>query len=211
MSGMALQPHVANQGLPDNHHGNWQHVYVPYDADWRYYYVNIFVDRDMYMRYRGGGVGHCQVPVEERDSASADADEGDEEDLEVDDPEPGSDEGEGDDEDGEALHAGCQPDEGLASLVIALYCLVIGIVPDQDHQVMPEFDGFGDVPPPSTWHPAWRWDGFRERSVPLRGSQRGIAKEHVKYYLYPKGTESLISDRIHHRDQGGILGQYWVY
>ncbi|KAJ7635180.1 hypothetical protein FB45DRAFT_865732 [Roridomyces roridus] len=38
-----------------------------------------------------------------------------------------------------------------------------------------------------------------------------IAKEHVKYYLYPKGTESLISDHIHHRDQGGILGQYRVY
>ncbi|KAI0070617.1 hypothetical protein K474DRAFT_1566263, partial [Panus rudis PR-1116 ss-1] len=26
--------------------------------DWRYYYVNLFVDRDLYMRYRGGGVGH---------------------------------------------------------------------------------------------------------------------------------------------------------
>ncbi|KAJ7218251.1 hypothetical protein B0H12DRAFT_1001581, partial [Mycena haematopus] len=28
------------------------------DEDWRYYYVNFFVDRDMYMRYIGGGVGH---------------------------------------------------------------------------------------------------------------------------------------------------------
>ncbi|KJA13298.1 hypothetical protein HYPSUDRAFT_151749, partial [Hypholoma sublateritium FD-334 SS-4] len=26
--------------------------------DWKYFYVNIFVDRDMYMRYAGGGVGH---------------------------------------------------------------------------------------------------------------------------------------------------------
>ncbi|KAK7025783.1 hypothetical protein R3P38DRAFT_3316409 [Favolaschia claudopus] len=37
------------------------------DEDWRYYYVNFFVDRDMYMRYRGGGVGHyrLEIPVEE--------------------------------------------------------------------------------------------------------------------------------------------------
>ncbi|KAA1479425.1 hypothetical protein DENSPDRAFT_862027 [Dentipellis sp. KUC8613] len=28
------------------------------DADWQYFYVNIFVDRDMFMRFRGGGVGH---------------------------------------------------------------------------------------------------------------------------------------------------------
>ncbi|KAJ7712350.1 hypothetical protein DFH07DRAFT_683203, partial [Mycena maculata] len=28
------------------------------DEDWRYYYVNLFVDRDMFMRYVGGGVGH---------------------------------------------------------------------------------------------------------------------------------------------------------
>ncbi|KAJ7649427.1 hypothetical protein DFH06DRAFT_1282942 [Mycena polygramma] len=33
------------------------------DEDWRYYYVNFFVDRDMYMRYIGGGVGHYQVPI----------------------------------------------------------------------------------------------------------------------------------------------------
>ncbi|KAH7909388.1 hypothetical protein BJ138DRAFT_1102735 [Hygrophoropsis aurantiaca] len=26
--------------------------------DWLYHYVNIFVDRDMFMRYRGGGIGH---------------------------------------------------------------------------------------------------------------------------------------------------------
>ncbi|KAH8082791.1 hypothetical protein BXZ70DRAFT_958592 [Cristinia sonorae] len=28
------------------------------DTDWRRYYVGIFVDRDMFMRFRGGGVGH---------------------------------------------------------------------------------------------------------------------------------------------------------
>ncbi|KDR80175.1 hypothetical protein GALMADRAFT_62788 [Galerina marginata CBS 339.88] len=28
------------------------------DDDWQYFYVNKFVDRDMAMRYRGGGVGH---------------------------------------------------------------------------------------------------------------------------------------------------------
>lgn len=28
------------------------------DHDWRYYYVNCFVDRDMFMRFRGGAVGH---------------------------------------------------------------------------------------------------------------------------------------------------------
>ncbi|KAF8556416.1 hypothetical protein OG21DRAFT_1437003 [Imleria badia] len=28
------------------------------NTDWRYFYVNIFVDRDMFMRFCGGGVGH---------------------------------------------------------------------------------------------------------------------------------------------------------
>ncbi|KAJ7330330.1 hypothetical protein DFH08DRAFT_926009 [Mycena albidolilacea] len=31
--------------------------------DWQYHYVNFFVDRDMFMRYFGGGVGHYQVKV----------------------------------------------------------------------------------------------------------------------------------------------------
>ncbi|KAJ3559339.1 hypothetical protein NP233_g11288 [Leucocoprinus birnbaumii] len=30
-------------------------------ADWLRHFVNIFVDRDMFMRYEGGGVGHCRV------------------------------------------------------------------------------------------------------------------------------------------------------
>ncbi|KAG2136442.1 hypothetical protein DEU56DRAFT_756347 [Suillus clintonianus] len=29
--------------------------------DWNYFYVNMFVDRDMFMRYRGGGVGHKPI------------------------------------------------------------------------------------------------------------------------------------------------------
>ncbi|KAI0071286.1 hypothetical protein K474DRAFT_1607182, partial [Panus rudis PR-1116 ss-1] len=31
------------------------------DEDWNLYYVNIFVDRDMFMRYLGGGVGHAEL------------------------------------------------------------------------------------------------------------------------------------------------------
>ncbi|KIJ06917.1 hypothetical protein PAXINDRAFT_19881 [Paxillus involutus ATCC 200175] len=43
------------------------------DTDWDWYYVNIFVDRDMFMRFRGGGVGHkpirnaAQCLLEDRD------------------------------------------------------------------------------------------------------------------------------------------------
>ncbi|KDQ06670.1 hypothetical protein BOTBODRAFT_181375 [Botryobasidium botryosum FD-172 SS1] len=36
-------------------------------GDWTYYYVNHHVDRDMYMRYRGGGIGHqntCDIQSE---------------------------------------------------------------------------------------------------------------------------------------------------
>ncbi|KAJ7077570.1 hypothetical protein C8R44DRAFT_911496, partial [Mycena epipterygia] len=40
------------------------------EEDWQYYYVNFFVDRDMYMRYRGGGVGHYQVPIPPEDDAA---------------------------------------------------------------------------------------------------------------------------------------------
>ncbi|KAF9235589.1 hypothetical protein BU15DRAFT_64686 [Melanogaster broomeanus] len=29
-----------------------------HNEDWVFYYVNMFIDRDMIMRYRGGGVGH---------------------------------------------------------------------------------------------------------------------------------------------------------
>ncbi|KAF9501634.1 hypothetical protein BDN71DRAFT_1584712 [Pleurotus eryngii] len=33
------------------------------DDDWWYYFVNIFADRDMLMRYSGGGIGHTDVSV----------------------------------------------------------------------------------------------------------------------------------------------------
>ncbi|KAG5638429.1 hypothetical protein H0H81_012646 [Sphagnurus paluster] len=33
------------------------------EDDWKYFFVNIFVDRDMYMRYAGGGVGHYRLPL----------------------------------------------------------------------------------------------------------------------------------------------------
>ncbi|TFK68774.1 hypothetical protein BDN72DRAFT_650911 [Pluteus cervinus] len=32
------------------------------DGDWKSYYVNRFVDRDMVMRYLGSGIGHCLPP-----------------------------------------------------------------------------------------------------------------------------------------------------
>ncbi|KJA19627.1 hypothetical protein HYPSUDRAFT_143405, partial [Hypholoma sublateritium FD-334 SS-4] len=32
-------------------------------SDWKYFYVNIFVDRDMYMRFAGGGIGHYKVEL----------------------------------------------------------------------------------------------------------------------------------------------------
>ncbi|KAH7921017.1 hypothetical protein BV22DRAFT_1107414 [Leucogyrophana mollusca] len=45
---------------------NWENYLEPSiarrseeeDADWSCFYVNMFVDRDMFMRFRGGGIGH---------------------------------------------------------------------------------------------------------------------------------------------------------
>ncbi|KAK2459629.1 hypothetical protein APHAL10511_008357 [Amanita phalloides] len=47
-----LLPSIARQSRED-------------DEDWAFYYVNMsrFVDRDMFMRYRGGGVGHASKRV----------------------------------------------------------------------------------------------------------------------------------------------------
>ncbi|KAK7064901.1 hypothetical protein R3P38DRAFT_3302318 [Favolaschia claudopus] len=55
------------------------------DGEWWYHYVNTFVDRDMYMRYLGGGIGHYKVEVDEEPELpegekQADGDEGEEED-----------------------------------------------------------------------------------------------------------------------------------
>ncbi|KAL0562582.1 hypothetical protein V5O48_019503, partial [Marasmius crinis-equi] len=35
--------------------------YVKEEEDWNYYYTNYFADRDMVMRYRGGGIGHAST------------------------------------------------------------------------------------------------------------------------------------------------------
>ncbi|KAL0062179.1 hypothetical protein AAF712_010934 [Marasmius tenuissimus] len=34
--------------------------YVKEEYDWRHFYVNLFPDTDMFMRYRGGGIGHIE-------------------------------------------------------------------------------------------------------------------------------------------------------
>ncbi|KAK1222143.1 hypothetical protein PQX77_015024 [Marasmius sp. AFHP31] len=34
--------------------------YVKEEEDWRFFYVNMFPDTDMFMRYRGGGIGHIE-------------------------------------------------------------------------------------------------------------------------------------------------------
>ncbi|KAJ8595466.1 HAD-like protein [Rhizopogon salebrosus TDB-379] len=58
------------------------------DDDWRYFYVNMFVDRDMFMRFRGGGVGH-KVTREwddflQSDGAATKVEDSDDEDPDVD-------------------------------------------------------------------------------------------------------------------------------
>ncbi|KAF8625106.1 hypothetical protein AX17_006931 [Amanita inopinata Kibby_2008] len=55
--------------MPAFHYGRTKELHPPStirpevdrDEDWVAFYVNIFVDRDMVMRYRGGGVGHHTV------------------------------------------------------------------------------------------------------------------------------------------------------
>ncbi|KAF7291080.1 hypothetical protein MKEN_01491700 [Mycena kentingensis (nom. inval.)] len=65
------QPDMDSVGRPGEH------------DDWRFHYVNFFVDRDMIMRYLGGGVGHSYqivVPDPEPDEANYQEEESDEED-----------------------------------------------------------------------------------------------------------------------------------
>nr|GAT54655.1 predicted protein [Mycena chlorophos] len=55
--------------------------------DWKYYYVNFFVDRDMLMRYLGGGVGHSYrviVPDPPQEPAEEPEDESEDEPTEID-------------------------------------------------------------------------------------------------------------------------------
>ncbi|KAJ7443801.1 hypothetical protein FB451DRAFT_1568533 [Mycena latifolia] len=62
--------------------------------DWRYHYVNFFVDRDMFMRYFGGGVGHYQVKVPDEDADEPELSESDDEEPDpnqVQDPQPDPD------------------------------------------------------------------------------------------------------------------------
>ncbi|KAJ7687114.1 hypothetical protein B0H17DRAFT_1203783 [Mycena rosella] len=57
------------------------------DEDWRFYYVNFFVDRDIYMRYIGGGVGDYRVKIP-ADEQPAVVDTGMDEEEEEEDPPP---------------------------------------------------------------------------------------------------------------------------
>ncbi|KAG8697132.1 hypothetical protein FRC09_008057 [Ceratobasidium sp. 395] len=47
-------------------------------GDWHSYYVNRFVDRDMFMRYLGGGIGHFSPTIASTDDSSPDEVEEDE-------------------------------------------------------------------------------------------------------------------------------------
>ncbi|KAF8146368.1 hypothetical protein K438DRAFT_510459 [Mycena galopus ATCC 62051] len=55
---------------PDDDSAGWRSIALENeknheDGEWRYHYVNMFVDRDMYVRYVGGGVGHYKVEIGE--------------------------------------------------------------------------------------------------------------------------------------------------
>ncbi|KAJ3554423.1 hypothetical protein NM688_g3120 [Phlebia brevispora] len=93
------------------------------DQDWRYLYVNMFVDRDMILRYLGGGVGHLIlrgiVRIAEAMQALIDADaldmygEEDEEDMDnilVEEDEDDCEE-EDEDEDEEGMEEDMEPQE----------------------------------------------------------------------------------------------------
>ncbi|PPQ78449.1 hypothetical protein CVT24_001579 [Panaeolus cyanescens] len=56
--------------IPAFHHGHTQGLLGPSriarqpedeNSDWNFFYLNIFADRDMLMRFRGGGVGHSST------------------------------------------------------------------------------------------------------------------------------------------------------
>ncbi|KAF8594348.1 hypothetical protein BDV93DRAFT_611903 [Ceratobasidium sp. AG-I] len=53
-----------NFGRSENEAGHRIALDDPKDGDWNSYYVNRFVDRDMFMRYMRGGVGHFGHPPE---------------------------------------------------------------------------------------------------------------------------------------------------
>ncbi|KDQ25344.1 hypothetical protein PLEOSDRAFT_1106287 [Pleurotus ostreatus PC15] len=83
--------------IPAFHFGQTDEL-LPYDSvarhpqqeskDWIYHYVNMFVDRDMVMRYRGGGIGHrTQTKIDTLDpfDAGDELDEDPDEPMDVDD------------------------------------------------------------------------------------------------------------------------------
>ncbi|KAL0062417.1 hypothetical protein AAF712_010696 [Marasmius tenuissimus] len=92
------------------------------EEDWRYYHVNMFVDRDMLMRYCGGAVGHIQFQEYEHYFVK---DAGlDKHDL----PKY--------DENGEEMEAGDSPDEGEEILPNSLDPGTSDSDSDTDSQVM---------------------------------------------------------------------------
>ncbi|KAF7293110.1 hypothetical protein MKEN_01468100 [Mycena kentingensis (nom. inval.)] len=98
------QPDMDSVGRPGEH------------DDWRFHYVNFFVDRDMIMRYLGGGVGHSYqivVPDPEPDEANYQEEESDEEDQPQ--PDIGSRESAEDDHEGSDSDTEDDGDEGEES------------------------------------------------------------------------------------------------
>ncbi|KAI0716914.1 hypothetical protein C8Q76DRAFT_420457 [Earliella scabrosa] len=70
-----LPPSIARQG--QNAYEKREH----HDTDYQYYYVNMCVDRDMFMRYLGGGVGHKGMGHNTQTSIDSDDGESDWEDV----------------------------------------------------------------------------------------------------------------------------------
>ncbi|GBE82982.1 hypothetical protein SCP_0500250 [Sparassis crispa] len=70
-------------------------------SDWQFYYVNMFIDRDMFMKYLGGAVGHKGAsvsPTEDNDGMDIDDDESDDDNQSVDSRVQDEDEDEDEDE-----------------------------------------------------------------------------------------------------------------
>ncbi|KAF7785078.1 hypothetical protein Agabi119p4_1243 [Agaricus bisporus var. burnettii] len=91
------------------------------DNDWRFYYVNMFVDRDMFMRFIGGAIGHIAtaVPIVQNfelvddygddDINNTDEDEDENEDAEVEEDEEVEEEDEEVEEEEEELNSDNEP------------------------------------------------------------------------------------------------------
>ncbi|KAK7679639.1 hypothetical protein QCA50_017351 [Cerrena zonata] len=64
--GAHIIPAFAHGELAPSLERRSQHFQFP---KWNFYYINLFVDRDMYMRYQGGGVGHVPAKVDDPERA----------------------------------------------------------------------------------------------------------------------------------------------